>query len=373
MLTDPYPKGLTLKYFYLRILDHADEEILFPFLRLIPELRSMVYKELLTFVTCPNCPAVHEPCHPAILRTCKEIYEEAKAMLYANNEVHCRFTATGSTNGYSPAQFFSSIHGREITSKKGDGLDSLFYGMKLIPDYLRKIRHLHVDVVFNGGAMTSARPSLQNCLLNLASFLMDNHCLKKLRLHIYDMAPDDVDYTTQLDAIVYPLRRLRGIDEVELTGISDASKIAIISDLKSTASTFNTVQQMYQLQQEAEGYLCMEGALDPYNGESWDDVGPPPRGWNLSDDILRLDRELGDFGEMDEEYNAFLDAETELNTRRKMEDLKDCLDKVNLETVNRRRKEYLNVKRRRAEYLATSEWVAPEGTLPVARGISTLR
>ena len=138
-LEDPYPQGLTLKYFYLRPLDRADEAWCFRFLGLIPELRNMVYKELLTFVTCPHCPAVHDPCHPAILRTCKEVYNEAKAILYAENEIHCRFSATGSTNGYSPASFFSSIHGREITGNKRKGLDSLFHGMKQIPEYVRNI------------------------------------------------------------------------------------------------------------------------------------------------------------------------------------------------------------------------------------------
>jgi hypothetical protein len=362
-LPDPYPQGLTLKYFYLRLLDRDDEVKSFRFLDLIPELRNMVYKELLTFEVCPNCPAVHEPCHPGILRTSKQIYKEAKTILYANNEVHCRITASGPFSGYGKATFFASIHGRETTTRlqSHDRLDSLFYGMKHVPDYLRQVQKLHVDVVFNGGAKDIARFSLQSCLLNLASFLMDDHALKKLRIHIYDAADDDIDYTDMLDAIVYPLRRLRGINEVELTGVSDELKSAVIADMRSTTEpTFNTMKHMYQLQQEAAGYMSLVFPLNPYNGEPYCEPPPWSMGLNLCDDIQHIDRELGDFAEMDEEYNAFLDEDTELNTRRKMEDLKDCLAKVDIDDIDRRKQNYLESKATRADYLAKSGWVVPK-------------
>jgi hypothetical protein len=362
-LANPYPQGLTLKYFYLRVLDRDDEEKSFRFLDLIPELRNMVYKELLTFVTCPNCPAVHEPCHPEILSTSKQVYKEAKAILYADNEVHCRFTASGPTRGYGRATFFASIHGQEVKGDSQHRLDSIFYGMNFIPDYLRQIQRLHVDVVLDGGSKEIARSSLQSCLLNLASFLMDGYCLKKLRIHIYDMSADDIDDTHWPDTIVYPLRRLRGIEDIELTGVSDALKSAIIADMRSaTTPTFNTLKHLVQLQAEAEGYLRIVSSLDPYNGESLDDAPPPPRGYDLSDDIKNLSRELGEFYEMDEEYDPFVDAETELNTRRKMQDLKDCLAKVNLDNLDQRRKEYLDAKSIRKDYLSEAQWVAPEGT-----------
>ena len=363
-LPDPYPRGLTLKYYYLRLLDRNDEVKSFRFLDLIPELRNMVYNELLTFEVCPNCPAVHEPCHPEILRTSKQVYKEAKAILYAKNEVYCRITASGPSTGYGSAKFFASVHGRDLTGRSGadERLDWLFYGMKYIPDYLRQIQKLHVDVFFNGGTKDSARFSLQSCLLNLASFLMDDHALKKLRVHIYDATTDDIDYTDMLDGIIYPLRRLRGIDEVELTGVSDALKSAVIADMRSTTTpTFNTMKHMYQLKQEAAGYMGLVGPLNPYNGEPYCEPPPWATGLNLCDDIEHIDSELGAFSEMDEEYNAFLDAETELNTRRKMEDLKDCLAKVDVDDIDRRRKNYLESKATRADYVAKHGWVAPEG------------
>lgn len=372
MLTDPYPQGRTLKYFYLRVLERDDRTKTFRFLDLIPELRNVVYKELLTFIFCQFCPTCHKPCFPSILRASKQIYGEAKAILYAENEVLCTFTAKGSTNGFSPALFFSSIHGRETSGDQRQGVDRLFYGMKHFPEYLHNIQRLHIDVVYRGGGMASARFSLQSCLINLASFLMDSHCLRKLRIHIYDTAEnaeDDVAYTTELDGIVYPLRRLRGIQEVELTGVSDKSKTAIIADMKSTTSAFNTMKHMHHLKQETGMYLSMHEAFDPYNGGSWNGVGPPPRGYDLSDDIVNIDMELGDFSDMDEDYNAFLDAETELNTRRKMQDLKDCLARVDLDSFERRKKQYLAAKAKSAEYLLKSSWITPEGTCPVNNGV----
>ena len=363
-LTDPYPQGLTLKYFYLRLLDHDDQEKSFRFLDLIPELRNMVYKELLTFELCPNCPAVHEPCHPGILRTSKQIYKEAKTILYANNEVHCRITASGPLIGYGRADFFASIHGREVMGRpqSHERLDSLFHGMKYIPDYLRQIQKLHVDVVFTGGTKETASFSLQSCLLNLASFLMDDHALKKLRVHIYDATLDDIDYTDMLDAIVYPLRRLHGVNEVELTGVSDELMSEVIADMRSTTKPhFNTMKHMYQLQQEAAGYMSLVYPLNPYNGEPYCEPPPWIMGRNLCDDIEHIDKELGDFSEMDEDYNPFLDAATELDTRRKMEDLKDCLANVSADDIDRRKQKYLESKAARADYLAKAGWVAPEG------------
>jgi hypothetical protein len=363
-LTNPFPRGLTLKYFYLRILDRDDEERSFRFLDLIPELRNMVYKELLTFVTCPNCPAVHEPCHPEILSTSKQVYKEAKAILYADNEIHCRFTASGPTRGYGHANIFAAIHGREIKNggQPGERIDSIFDGMKHLPDYLRKLERLHVDVVFNGGDKDIARFSLQSCLLNLASFLMDDHCLKKLRVHLYNMSADDFEGAIMPHTIAYPLRRLRGIKEVELTGVSDVWKSAIIADMQSaTTPTFNTLMHLYQLQEEAEGYLRFVGYLDPYNAGARFDVAPQ-RGFDLSDDIQNIIAELGDFIDMGEDYNPFKDAETELNTCRKMQDLKDCLAKVELEELEKRKKEYLDAKATRSDYLSKAQWVEPEGT-----------
>jgi hypothetical protein len=87
MLPDPYPKGLALKYYYLRILEQADKTARFEFLDLPPELRLMVYRKLLLFMTpheqIPSGRAGRV--YPQILQTCKLIQEEANGILYDEN------------------------------------------------------------------------------------------------------------------------------------------------------------------------------------------------------------------------------------------------------------------------------------------------
>lgn len=184
-------------------------------------------------------------------------------------------------------------------------------------------------------------------------------------MHVHDTSEDEEDHTAALDAMVYPLRRLRGIKLVEFTGISQALKKEMMADMQSeTTPTFNTLLHLIHIKGEAEAYLCMAGTLNPSNDFN-DEGGPPPiQGLDNTDDVGRLIEELGEVYEWDEEYNPFADAKTELNTRRKMEDLKDCLARVKLDNLDRLRKTYLEKKAERDNFLATAAWVSPEGSVP---------
>lgn len=354
-LVDPYPQGLTLKYFYISVLEEADKSPSFRFLDLTPEMRNRIYTELLTFLRCTSCPAIHEVCDTTILRTNKQVYKEARDILYADNEIPCMFTACGGTNYYDQADFYELVY-----TGKCPRINRIYTGMKLIPDWFHRIHCLRIDLDFEGGNEDSACFSLQSCLLNLASFLMGQHCLKKLSVHVHDTSYNGKDHTAALDAMVYPLRRLRGIKHVEITGISKALEKEMIADMEfTTKSMFNTMLHLVHIIGEAEAYLCMVGTLNPSNDFN-DEGGPPPiQGLHNTDDVGRLVEELGEVYEWEEEYNPFADAKTELNTRRKMEDLKDCLARVKLDNFDRRRRSYLVKKAERDNFLATAEWVSP--------------
>ena len=53
-----------------------------PLFSLPPELRNVIYRILLT----EHEP--HQPCQAQVLATCKQIYEEASKILYAENDVY---------------------------------------------------------------------------------------------------------------------------------------------------------------------------------------------------------------------------------------------------------------------------------------------
>jgi len=188
-LPDPYPQGLTLKYLYIIALDQADRDKSFRFLDLPAEMRNLIYTMLLTFGRCPQCPRIHKVCHTGILQANKQVYKEARNILYDENEIHCTIGASGYDDD-DPANLFCLLHVHETRGQK-DSLDHVFPGMSQIPEWFRRIHRLRIDLSFSGGSVASAGFKLQTCLLNLASFLMDEHCLKKLKITIADSSEDE--------------------------------------------------------------------------------------------------------------------------------------------------------------------------------------
>lgn len=66
----------------VRVLQDFDKEVMFRFMDLLPEVRVLVYQHLLT--------KDHEKdsiAYPAILRTCKKVYEEAQEVLHVNSPI----------------------------------------------------------------------------------------------------------------------------------------------------------------------------------------------------------------------------------------------------------------------------------------------
>lgn len=364
-LTDPYPEGLTLKYFYLRLLDRADRAASFRFLDLPGEMRNAIYRELLLFLRCTHCPRIHDVCHTGILRTNKQVCKEALDILYGDNDIRCMFRASGYDE--DPKNFFSWIHIKETRGHE-KSMDHVFYGMSEIPHWFRRIQRLRVELHFCGGSIENAGFRLQTCLLNLASFLMDGHCLKKLEIHIsdesngeedFDESEYDQDVVAGFETTVYPLCRLHGVEHVEITGLSEATMNATISKMQKTKkSAFNTLVHFDNLMKAAKAYMKMCRTLNPYNFGH--DV-PEFHGGHLLQDIERMCAELGDYEEMDEEYNPFEDAETEDNTRRQLEDLRDCVAKVKLANFEAAKKEFLTARKDIAVYQSKSKWILVDG------------
>lgn len=124
--------------------------------------------------------------------------------------------------------------------------------MKAIPDWFRQIQSLKFGVDVHGnGSVSRARSFAQGCTLNLASFLMDQHSLKKLQIHIINQLTNA--HATKLTAsILYPLRRLRGISQVQITGNVDPSlSQVVVADMeRAPEELFNTVPHLYKLRSE---------------------------------------------------------------------------------------------------------------------------
>lgn len=262
-LKNPYPAGLTLKYFYIRILEKADRESQpFRFLDLPPEMRNMVYVDLLTLPehTC----GTHCICFPQILRTCRQVYKEAGDILYAENRIMCAFGAA-----YIDEHIYASsvlVHMNHYEDHEADVYGSIPSGMKRFPDFLRRVQNLTICVSlecepeFVPDAL-DAVAWLSNCLLNLASFLMDDHHLKKLHICFHT---DDEDEDYALD-IMYPLRRIRNVPSVEVSGDLDCWEnltSGLEDDIRNPQPAFNTFKSLQLLGDEAKAYLGFGPYLD---------------------------------------------------------------------------------------------------------------
>ena len=264
-LEDPFPKGVTLKYFYLRILDRADRAWRFRFQDLPPEMRLLVYRGLLSIPEPSQqqfLAGAPWDTHPAILQTSKEVYNEAKAELYDNNVFSVRFEAVAEDHGN--VRKYVKVHkdrsavvcAHERYFRMPDGIDDY-------PEFFRRISSLEIQVKYTiegtEGVLGDGAWPLNNFLYTLASFLMDGHRIRSLHLDLdFDAEMEEFNFETTL----YPLLRLRNIPNVTVSGqLPVRIKNKLISKLQSTEPAFNTMRLWKLLTDQAYTQLQIHEAM----------------------------------------------------------------------------------------------------------------
>ncbi|KAM0718225.1 hypothetical protein Q7P37_006557 [Cladosporium fusiforme] len=363
-LHDPYPQGVTLKYFYLRILDQADESRSFRFLALPLEIRNMVYNELLTLIPCPcgHCPALR--CHAGIMRASKQIYTESKEILYGENTIDCKLEVF--TDDEAITHRFTRLH-EDINVGDDIELSTFYHGMSAIPDFFRRIQSLRIDVHAHGfGAASKARGFLQGCILNIASFLLDGHCLKKLEVCFTNHL--EILGGSLVETVLFPLRRLSGLKQVRFTGDVDDGLARSISSFmqRPRKAVFNTVPHLYHLRCEAKAYMDLMHAIDPWKEDNYDHPMDLDERQTLADRISNLIEETEYMTEESsqeerEDTGEFRNAEAEKNLILKMKDLRKCLDAASATKIEPQLKAFYAAKVGRVKYFASTKWSGRRG------------
>ena len=266
LLPDPYPQGVTLKYFYLRLLEKDDSARRFRFMDLPPEMRLMVCRNLLLLEARPNINRYEynrDTLYPAILQTCRQVNHEASGILYDESTFRVVFVAGGGEMGIARAmtasvhkEFKSSLCLHAPWLRTPRGIDDY-------PEFFRRVSRLQVHLQFVNASSVelseNATWPLNHILYTLASFLMDGHRLKLLTLKL-DISSTVED--SKYGMIFHPLRRLRNIGHVDIEGhIPDNIKARLIADVESSEPAFNTMRHWKLIADELQAQLDIHEAM----------------------------------------------------------------------------------------------------------------
>ena len=197
-------------------LTKANDEAAFRFMDLPPELRNLVYRELLVL---PNKSLT---CHPQILRASQLIHGEATGLLYGENvvqiTVHFNEVWIHSTR-------FRTYYPR--TNTRNDDFRHL-----VGTDFLRQVQHLRIVFGFSPAARIQATPvfphiaMIGNVICSVARHLAASHRLRSLEIDLtsavrYRRCRAHSGLVQSMETAFYPLRLLGRIPSLSLNGIDD--------------------------------------------------------------------------------------------------------------------------------------------------------
>lgn len=257
-LRDPYEPGVTLKPLYLRILDEDDRKQKFRFMDLPAELRINVCRLLLTKAN-DRSPRYWDV---AILRTCRQVYEEAKDLVYTENVINVGFGITDiqedesivkRVHVHNDTEEFTAAHGRHFCMP--GAIDDY-------PDFLRRVQRLELRLSYefefrdaNSADLTIVWFPLNQLLFGFTSFLMEGHDLKHLEIRFNFLEHmEDSEY----EQCLYPLLRLPNIPNIACEGyIPGHVGTKLKREMASAEPGFNTLRQWRLLTKEASAQLAL--------------------------------------------------------------------------------------------------------------------
>ncbi|KAF2720124.1 hypothetical protein K431DRAFT_295492 [Polychaeton citri CBS 116435] len=215
-----------------RYLNVADKASCFNFLDLLPELRNIVYSELLTLRRCniqshgqDKC---SEYCHPQVLATCKQIHHEARGVFLKENRWQLRVRTGHYTFGTEYCddsnEGSSTVGWRKIHSSWIlQACTSTTFGLPLT---LTRISHLKVIVdIFRD----DESQRVNTTLMIFAHLMHRRHSLQKVNLLIMLRSQTFYELAAMVRAL-YPLSCIRGIEQVSVEVVPDQAQSFRIGD-----------------------------------------------------------------------------------------------------------------------------------------------
>ena len=227
---------------YICALRRADCEARFRFLDLPPEMRNLVYRELLT-LRLPDMVSEHatkhDYCWPLILASCSQARDEATEILYGENtcNINLGYDVTSRFgHGSFTCQFITTINSHWFDRLQASEGSGLLERSILWPEYLWKVRHLRFSVNFKD--IITALPGhrhesfndvlveYDHTLYDLYSFMRQSNALKNLTLHYSNTGSPLAD--ALLAKLLFPLVLFQS--PLSVTGVSTAAEQRLLEE-----------------------------------------------------------------------------------------------------------------------------------------------
>ena len=266
----------------IRSLRKADHDATFTFLDLPPEMRNMIYVQLLTLREKGTTP-LRKYCWPEILSTCQQVYDEAHKILSVNQEVTVSLVLNRRYNGPPYLDHDHGVHASVNGCILHDPVDSLEW-----PKFLRNLTSLKLLIILalpcamdSRAQIHSRTERLNRALYGLYHLLVGgNNNINNLDVHIAQNLSID---TNRISDMLSPLCAIGARIATTNFAFQDVSQEVAINIQNST----NILRQLLFGYEEAKLHRDLDHMLSKNDRR--------PKNLKRLEDVVTLMRHVGGF------------------------------------------------------------------------------
>ncbi|RMZ18641.1 hypothetical protein D0862_00104 [Hortaea werneckii] len=276
----------------LILLRRLDENATFEFMDLPPEMRNLVYMELLSW---SNKPREYE-CFPRILQTSKEIRAEAESILYGDRPYHIHLRLSSwldFTPGRKPVVDVTTEQGKNTGREYSRSLKTCPWRKQVL-----RMHHVKVFLHFVDPTANSAGDSSLATKLMKAQLIAANHVLYSFAALLSTNGTNIKTFQLQFDAhdqqdvaaaapeILDPLRKLGPAiaDIASFSGISVDTGRELLEKMRAYEVAQDSTVKLADCEKLLSTWRNVRDGMEQCEDERpglWHGDGLVAKGWNL--------------------------------------------------------------------------------------------
>ncbi|RMY75745.1 hypothetical protein D0863_02376 [Hortaea werneckii] len=276
----------------LILLRRLDENATFEFMDLPPEMRNLVYRELLSW---SNKPREYE-CFPRILQTSKQIRAEAESILYGDRPYHIHLRLSSwldFTPGRKPVVDVTTEQGKNTGREYSRSLKTCPWRKQVL-----RMHHVKVFLHFVDPTANSAGDSSLATKLMKAQLIAANHVLYSFAALLSTNGTNIKTFQLQFDAhdqqdvaaaapeILDPLRKLGPAiaDIASFSGISVDTGRELLEKMRAYEVAQDSTVKLADCEKLLSTWRNVRDGMEQCEDERpglWHGDGLVAKGWNL--------------------------------------------------------------------------------------------